>query len=164
MIALSAFIILIEFVGLDDIYQSCGVCRGSGVSTLLESFGPSLVVGDFQIEEPLVSVAQQEARMILVGVLRIAINAEAVVLLVVILVHASPRPSTSALDAEMVVSLSGQVASPRSALEQSLCQSDTCRYMVFLHLLDGHILVLVDVIEVSLVLSVLSHCRQCEHR
>ena len=75
---------------------------------------------------------------------------ETFVLGIVVMVHGPSLPSV-ALYAEVVVAFPCQLAQPCSALEESLCQGDACRYAVFEHLLYGKVLILVDVVLVVLV-------------
>ena len=50
-----------------------------------------------------------------------------------------------ALYAKVVVGFGGQTAASGTAFQQSLCQGDAGRYLVFLLLFHGHILVFVDI-------------------
>ena len=78
------------------------------------------------------------------------ICSEAFVLCIVIMIQCPSLPSV-ALYAEVVVAFPCQLAQSGSALEESLCQGDTCRYAVFEHLLYGKVRVLVDVVLIVLV-------------
>ena len=67
-----------------------------------------------------------------------------------------------ALDAEVVITLDGQVAQSGAALKEPLCQCDAGRDAVFDHLLDGQVLVLVDILLVLGVLLYLPAYRQAD--
>lgn len=89
--------------------------------------------------------------MVFVALLGIAIYAEALTSCVIVVVLGGTRPCRMAFNAEVVVALLYKVAPARSTLEESLCEGDTGRYVVSKHLLDGEILVLVDVCLIGLV-------------
>lgn len=63
----------------------------------------------------------------------------------------------------MIVCLCGQRASSSIALQQSLGQGDACRDAVTLHLLDGPVLVLVDVSPVCLVGALRHYSQAAAH-
>ena len=61
------------------------------------------------------------------------------------------RPRTADFNAEVIVRLSSQGTSSRIALQKTLCQSDACRDVILVHLLDCPVLILVYVRPESLV-------------
>ena len=72
------------------------------------------------------------------------IGTEALISTVVILIDGLTRPSVT-LDAKVVVASASQRTLASPTLQQSLCQRDTGRDFPFQHLLNGAILILVDI-------------------
>ena len=97
--------------------------------------------------------------MVFVRLVGAIIHTETVVLLVVVVISAASGPVVVALNTEVVVAVACEFAATGTALKQSLSQSDGCRYVITLHLLDGDILVLVDILLVSRVPLYLRKCR-----
>ncbi len=73
--------------------------------------------------------------MVLVALLRIAVDAEAFVWFIVVHKHRFALPAVVAFDAEVVISLRGQTALPVSTLQNSLGQCDRGRNARPLHFL-----------------------------
>ena len=132
-------IIFIEFIDLDNVYQTVCILRIGGIASRLQSAGPALVVGELQREERTVALSiDEEARMVLVALTRITVGAEAVVMPVVVLIDRRSRPPVMTLDAEVVVTFSSQFAPPCPTLQQSLRQRDAGRDAVVVHLFYGY--------------------------
>lgn len=93
--------------------------------------------------------------MILIRLVGIAVGTETLVPLVVIVIDASTAPTVT-LDTEVVIPLQCQFAPACPTLEEALCQGDGRRDTVTLHLLDGDILILVDILLIGLVPACLS--------
>lgn len=66
-----------------------------------------------------------------------AIGAKTFIAGIVIMPHCPSTPIASTLDTEVVVALACQLAVSGTALQQSLRQCDTGRYLMTLHLLHG---------------------------
>ena len=88
--------------------------------------------------------------MVLVGVEGRIVGTEALVTGVIVLIDLVPRPSVT-LDAEMVVGPASQVASPGTRLQHALCQCDAGWDVISQHLLNGHILVSVEIVLIALI-------------
>ena len=144
-------VIFIEFIELDDLYQFAGVLGICGITCGLQSFGPALIVGLLQVKQRLVATAvDQEQRVILIRLIGRIVGTEALVALIIIMIAGAPRPSVT-LDAEVVVGPAGEFAPPRPTLEGTLRQGDRGRNMILEHLLDGNVLILVEILLVGLV-------------
>ena len=149
-LAHAAAVVLIQVVVLDNGYQAVGIGRVCGVSRFFQAARPAFVVGNLQLkQESIACAAFQEERVILVGVLRVAIGAEALSFGIVVVVHSPPAPVAMALYAEVVVALACQCALSRTALQQALCQCDAGGYLMFLHLLHGKRGILFDIFVVT---------------
>ncbi len=149
-LAHTAAIVLIQVVVLDNGYQAVGIRRVCGVSRFFQAARPAFVVGNLQLKQESIACATfQEERVILVGVLRVAIGAEALSFGIVVVVHSPPAPVAMALYAEVVVALACQCALSRTALQQALCQCDAGGYLMFLHLLHGKRGILFDIFVVT---------------
>lgn len=145
-------VVLMQLVKFDDLDELVGVLWVGGIAALFQTSRPTLVVAGAEVEETgIARLASQELAVVFVALLGIAIYTEAFSTSVVIVILLRTHPRGMALDAEVVVALSHEVASSRSTLEESLCQGDAGRYAVSKHLLDGEILVLVDVCLIGLV-------------
>ena len=92
----------------------------------------------------------QKTAVVFITLLGILIHSEAFAACVVIVVLGRTCP-VMAFDAKVVVALSYEIALSCSALKESLGKSDTCGYAVTKHLLDGEILILVDVCLIALI-------------
>ena len=149
-LAHAAAVVLIQVVVLDNGYQAVGIGRVCGVSRFFQAARPAFVVGNLQLkQESIACAAFQEERVVLVGVLRVAIGAEALSFGIVVVVHSPPAPVAMALYAEVVVALACQCALSRTALQQALCQCDAGGYLMFLHLLHGKRGILFDIFVVT---------------
>ena len=93
--------------------------------------------------------------MILIRLVGIVIGTETLVPLIVIVIDASTAPTVT-FDSEVVIPLACQFTPTCPTLEKSLGQGDRCRDMVTLHLFDGDILILVDILLIGLVPACLS--------
>lgn len=150
---------LAQTIHLDDAYERFGIGGAGGISCRFQSACPSPVVCDAQTVESLVASALQEDAVVDEALPCTAVFAELLIGRIIVAQYVRAGPRTAALDAEVVVGLGGQSASSGIALQQSLCQSDACRYAVVLHLLDGPVLIFVDICPVCLIGS-LRHQRQ----
>ena len=83
--------------------------------------------------------------MILVALVGIVVGTESFTLGIVVVIGGAACPSR-AFDAEMVVALSGELAATRPRLKHALSKGNACGYVVFEHLFDSEILILVDVL------------------
>ena len=77
--------------------------------------------------------------MVFVRELRLAVFAEALLLLVVVMVDPFALPIVVALDAEVVIAFLGQLALPGARFEDALGEGDAGGYAVFPHLLYGYL-------------------------
>ena len=144
-------VVLIEPIELYEFYETVGILRVGGIARRLEAACPTFIVGGLQRKKRTVTLAiSQETRMVLVGVEGRRIGTEAFVALVVVAIDGATCPAMT-LDAKVVVALHGQLALSRSTLEDALCQGDAGRYLPSLHLFDGDVLVLVNVLLIALV-------------
>lgn len=100
--------------------------------------------------------------MILVALVGIFVGTETFALGIVVVIGGAACPAMT-LDAKVIVALAGELAPARPRLKHALSKGDACGYAVFLHLLDGEILILVDVFLIG---GVPFHlCRQSDwHR
>ena len=142
-------VVFIQVIVFDDGNEAVGVGPVCGVTCLLQALGPASVVGYLQLEqEAIAGAVGQELGMVLIRVLHPPVGTKALVAGVVVIIHLPPPP-TVALDAEMVVALAGQTATPCPALQQPLCQRDAGRDAVFVHLVDGQVGILLDILVIG---------------
>ena len=94
--------------------------------------------------------------MVLVAFQSRAIGTEALARCIVVVINPVARPVV-ALDAEMVVSLAAELALARPTLENALGKRDAGGNVIAKHLLDGEVLVFVDIALEALV----PLCRLC---
>ena len=142
---------LVETVHLYDANEGLGIGGTGGITCGFQSASPTLIVCRRESEEPLVALLLQELRVVDVALPGAPVLAEAVIRPVVTLNYVRPVPVHSDLDAEVVVGLSSQPASARITLQEALCKGDGGGDAILVHLLDGPVLVLVDVSPVGLV-------------
>ena len=143
-------VVAIQFVGFDYRNQAVRIGGIRGVSGPFQAVCPAFVVRHVQTEERgIARIVAQEARMVAIGFLRMPVGAETLVGRVVRAPHRAAFPGPPALDAEVIVGRTGQLAPSRPALQQPLCQLDAGRDMVFLHLAYGQILILLDILQIS---------------
>ena len=153
LVIVLGLVVLIEFVKLDNLYQFAGVLGVRGIARRLQSSGPALVVSLLQVEQRLIAAAtDQELGVILEGLIGGVVGAEALVALVIVVITRAPRPSV-ALDTKMVVGPPCQFTVACPTLKHALSQCDGGRDMILEHLLDGNILVLVEILLICLIPS-----------
>ena len=87
--------------------------------------------------------------MVFVGIAGMAVGTEALIACIIVMPHGASAPVAAALDAEVVVTFACQCALSGAALQQSLCQGDAGRYLMFLHLLHGKRGIFFDVFHVA---------------
>ena len=88
--------------------------------------------------------------MVDIAVERIVIGAEALITLIIVVIDPTSCP-TITLDAEVVVALTCQFAIAGTRLQHALRQRDAGRNAVLLHLTDGNILVIVEIVLICFV-------------
>ena len=146
-----AFVVFVEFVKLNDLNQFVGILRISGITGSLQTTSPAFIIGGLQIEQTAVALTiYQEARMILKRLIGRIIGPETFVAGIIIVVDLPPIPPI-ALDAKMVVALSDQFALSCPTLKEALCERDAGRDFPTVHLLNGDVLVLVNILLITLV-------------
>ena len=124
----------LEVVAFDEGDQEVGVLGVGGVPARLEALRPAFVVGRLQLKQACVPVPKQELAVVFVALLGVVVDAEALSLLVVVVVGALACPGGVALDAKVVVGPLGQLAHAVAALQDALRQGDARRDAVLLHL------------------------------
>ena len=93
--------------------------------------------------------------MVLIRLVGIVIGTEALNLLIVIVIDVATAPTVT-FDSKVVIAFTGQFTPTCPTLEESLRQGDGRRDMVTLHLFDGDVFILVDILLISLVPTDLS--------
>ena len=78
------------------------------------------------------------------------VGAEALVASIVVVMDGATRPAV-ALDTEVVVAHAGEVALPSPTFKESLCESDRGGNLPAVHLFDGDILILIDILLIAFV-------------
>jgi len=160
MVIVLGCVVLVEFVELDDADQPIGILRMGGITCRLQSTCPTLIVSGLQLEKRLIALPTcEELRMIFVGVIDTVVGAETLATLIIIMIGTLTRPPVT-LDAEMVVAFPRQVTLTSPTLKQSLCQGNGSRNMITLHLADGYVLILVDILLICLIPSHLPMCQK----
>jgi hypothetical protein len=91
--------------------------------------------------------------VVFVRLVGIAVHAETVVTRIIIVIRTWTRPTVIALNTKVVVTGAGELASTSAALQQTLRQSNRCRYAITLHLLDGNVLILIYILLIGLIPS-----------
>ena len=88
--------------------------------------------------------------MVLIRLIGRIIGTETLVTLIIIVISSAPVPAV-ALDAEVIVPPDRQLTSAGATLKHALRQRYRGWYVVTLHLLDGDILILVEILLIRLV-------------
>ena len=83
--------------------------------------------------------------MVLIALTNGVVGAEKFLFCIIIMPNGTSLPSMT-FDAKMVVALARELTLPCPTLQQSLCQCDTCRNVVFDHFLYGQILICFDIL------------------
>ena len=155
-------IVTIQVVEFNDVDQAVGITRVSGITCLLQATCPSLVIRNLQTKQKGITCSRtQEFGMVTIRILGMTISPETFIRGIVVGTYRPSVPAPSTLDTEMVVRLAGQFTSSGSRLQQSLCQRDTGRNMITLHLLHCNFMILPDVIFVRLILALSRPQREC---
>ena len=148
----SLLVVLIKIIKLDDAYQLLGITGIGGIAGFLQAPRPALVIGDLELEKRSITrTTDQKLRMVIVGLLGVLVCTETFVSFIIIMTDGLASPITSTLDSEVVVRLASQCALSGSRLQLPLCQSDTGRDVILLHLLNGYVAVFLDVFFVLFV-------------
>ena len=138
-------VVVVELVEFYQAYQLIGVIGIGGIAARLQPASPSLIVGLFQREETAVAlVAHKESAVVFVALAGIAIGSEAFLRSIIVEIDRRSLPAMT-LDAEVVVAALRQLAVAGTTLEDTLRQGDAGWYLVFQHLLDGQVAILVDI-------------------
>ena len=146
-----SLVVVKEFVEFNDLYQLVGVLWIGGVTTLFQSLCPAFIVALSQFKETGIAwLSSQKLAMVFIAVSGIFVNTETLTAGIVVVVLGWTSP-IMAFDAEMVVTLCCQNTPTSTTLKKSLGQSDAGWNVVAKHLLDGEVLVLVDVCLVGLI-------------
>ena len=145
-------VVLVEVIKFYNAYQSVGILRVGGISGLLQSACPTLVVSNFQPEKKSISCTRtQELGMVLIRILGMPVSTEALIATVIVMAHRTPVPRTAALNSEMVVRFPCQSTPSRPRLQESLSKRDTGRNMIFPHFFHGYPPILLYIVLVSLI-------------
>lgn len=111
-----------------------GVC---GIAAFPEHPGPGVIVGHVKVKQLQIARATQKKGVVVKTLLWRVVYAETFVGRVVVAKHLPPFPFFVAFNAEMVVALRGEGASPGGAFKQPLCQGDRGRDAIFALMLHG---------------------------
>jgi len=122
-----------------------------GVAGGFQSVRPAHIIIGIQQEEGLIAwTIHQEKGMILIGFASVTVFAEALVLLVVVVVNRRTVPAVT-LNAKVIIGLCGESASAGARLEESLCEDDTGRNTVRALLAYSNFVILLNILTVELV-------------
>ena len=141
-------IILLKVIVLDELYQGAGIHRRCSISCLFQTFCPTFIICDFQIEKRRITLAVfQKFWMVIIRFLGIFIHSKTFLRRIVILPHRLAFPVRMAFYSEMVVAFWRQFALSVSRFQNSLCQSYWSRDFILHHLGHGDIFVFVNIIK-----------------
>ncbi len=142
-----------QLIALDKLDQFTGILRIGGVTIFPQSVGPTHVIRRLEIEEGFVMAAfSDEERMILERLFGGGVFAKAFQATIIVFIEIVTFP-VSTFDAEMIVSLDGQVTLPSSRFEDTLGQRDAGRYAMFLLLLNSRLMIGLDILFTSIQIS-----------
>ena len=135
-----------DVVGLDEADEAGGVFGVRGVPGGFQTVGPAGVVHHVKVEEGAVAwTGFQKKRMIVERLLHGGVLAEALLQFVVVNEDGVAGPFLVALDAEVVVSVRGEVAHSAGAFKNPLRDGDAGGDFVLVHLVDGWLLITLDI-------------------
>ena len=149
--AVLAIVELVQIVHLNDADEGFRIGGTSGVACCLQPASPALVVGGMEPVETLVALLLQEPRVVNVALAGTLVLAELLVAGIIVAQDVRACPRAAHLDAEVVVGFCCKSAASGVALQQALCQSDAGRNLELVHLLNGPVLVFVNVRPISLI-------------
>ena len=156
-------VVAVQAIELYHLNEFTRISLVGGIAAAFQAVCPPFVVGDVELEEFLVARAfGEEQGMVFIRILGIAVFPETLAFLIVVVIHPFPLPGVVALDAEMVVRFAGQFAGSGGRLDETLRQGDAGRNPVAFLVLDGNILVFVDIIDIDGVFRLGKH--RCGHQ
>ena len=144
-------VVLIELVELDNLDELIGLLRIGGIASSLQASRPSLIIGGLETEQTAVALTiDQETRMVFERLVGRVVGTETLVACVIVVMDGAPRPAV-ALNAKMIVAFAGEITLPCPTLKESLCKGDRSRNLPAMHLLDGNVLILIDILLIAFV-------------
>ena len=143
-------VILIKVIILYDCYQSISIRGISCISGFLQTACPTFIICNFQIkQESVTRTPFQKSGVIFIRIPGIAVCTKTFIAGIIIMTHRTSTPVTTAFNAEMIITFACQCTLSGTTFKKPLCQGNTGRYLVFLHLLYGKRSILLYIFHVT---------------
>ena len=143
-------VVFIQVIIFDNCNQTISIRRIGSIACFFQSTRPAFIIGDVQFKKKSVTgTSSKEVGMIFVRVTRMLISTETFVTGIIIMTNRTSPPTATTLNTKVVITLSCQLAVSDTAFQQSLCQCNTRRNLMKLHLFNSQITILIYILDVT---------------